>query len=384
MTQAKTYPSIDGDRVAVGAGCRIDPGSRICASEVVIGRDVVIDAGVRIAADRVEIGDGCRIRRDASIVCPDVRIGPQSTLGEETSIELNAHLRIGKLADLGRRLRIVGQGVEAGDHLWVTDEVTVGGGGARGPRSYLTIGHRCAIMERSFINVAEPVAIGDETALSNNVVVLTHSMWHSALDGGTTTFSPVRIGSRVILYVSAVVAPGVTIGNEVTVGAGAVVLRDVPDGSLAVGNPARILKRTPPFPRRLGAERQDAIVRELLREYAAALPSKGATVTAESADTLLISLNGSRDVLRYLASDASGRSGERAAITIAVGPAAADVRGRVHLDLAAGTMDGEPTPLAEDLRDFLRRRSIRVFTERPFRSLPFANTERLRARLPDR
>jgi hypothetical protein len=47
-------------------------------------------------------------------------------------------------------------------------------------------------------------------------------------------------------------------------------------------------------------------------------------------------------------------------------------------------MEGEPTALAEDLRDFLRRRSIRVFTDQPFRSLPLANTARLKARLADR
>jgi acetyltransferase-like isoleucine patch superfamily enzyme len=381
MNTKRSSSSIDAEHLSIGSGCRIDGDSRVCAADVVIGRDVVIEAGVRISADRVAIGDGCRIRRNASIVSPEIRIGAQSMLGEDSSIELNAHLRIGTLADVGRRLRIVGQGVEAGDHLWVTDEVTIGGGGARGPRSYLTVGHRCAIMERSFINIAEPVAIGDETAFSNNVVVLTHSMWPSALEGGTATFSPVRIGSGVILYVNAVVAPGVTIGNHVTVGAGAIVLGDVPDGSMAIGNPARIFKKVPPFPRALGGERCDALLRELLREYAVALATKGATVTAESDDTLAISLDGSLEVLRYLASDASARSREIATITVAVGAAAAGTRGRVHLDLAARTMEGEPTAVAEDFRDFLRRRSIRVFTEQPFRSLPLANAARLKARL---
>lgn len=38
------------------------------------------------------------------------------------------------------------------------------------------------------------------------------------------------------------VLPGVTIGNNVTIGAGSVVTRDIPDNTLAVGNPCRVIK----------------------------------------------------------------------------------------------------------------------------------------------
>lgn len=38
------------------------------------------------------------------------------------------------------------------------------------------------------------------------------------------------------------VLPGVTIGNNVTIGAGSVVTRDIPDKTLAVGNPYRVIK----------------------------------------------------------------------------------------------------------------------------------------------
>jgi hypothetical protein len=44
-------------------------------------------------------------------------------------------------------------------------------------------------------------------------------------------------------------------------------------------------------------------------------------------------------------------------------------------------MDGDATPLAEDLRDFLRRRTIRIYTDHPFQALPLANLARLAARL---
>jgi acetyltransferase-like isoleucine patch superfamily enzyme len=374
-------PGIRAETVTLGTGCAIDSGSRICAREVIIGTRVVIEPGVAIAADRLEIGDGCRIGRDVSIVCPDVRIGAGSRLGEGSTVELNEYLRFGRLCDVGRRMRVVGQGLGAGDYLWLTDDVRIGGGGARGPRSYLTIGDRSAVMDGCFINLAEPVTIGHNVALSNNVVLLTHSMWHPVLDGGTATFGPVTIGNQVILYVNAVVAPGVTLGDQVTVGAGALVLGDVPDGSTAIGNPARVMK-LPGFPRQLDGDRREAIIRDLLREYGAALRTKaGGVAFDEATGTLNVNLDGSRETIRCVASGPEPPSAVPATITLSVGPVPAHAKGRVHFDLARAVLEGDTTPLVEDLRDFLRRRSIRVFTDHPFQSLPPANIARLRARL---
>lgn len=49
------------------------------------------------------------------------------------------------------------------------------------------------------------------------------------------------IGDNVSVYAGAIIVGGVTIGNNVTIGAGAVVVKDVPDNSLVVGNPMRII-----------------------------------------------------------------------------------------------------------------------------------------------
>lgn len=54
---------------------------------------------------------------------------------------------------------------------------------------------------------------------------------------------PVSIGQGVLLGVGAIVKPGVTIGDFAYIGAGSIVTRDVPERALAVGNPARIVKR---------------------------------------------------------------------------------------------------------------------------------------------
>ena len=56
----------------------------------------------------------------------------------------------------------------------------------------------------------------------------------------------ITIGSRVWLGGGVIVRPGVTIGDDIVVGSGAVVVKDLPDRVVAVGNPARVVRELPP------------------------------------------------------------------------------------------------------------------------------------------
>lgn len=53
---------------------------------------------------------------------------------------------------------------------------------------------------------------------------------------------PIKVGNNVWIGANVVVLPGVTIGNNCIIGAGSVVVKDVPDNSLAVGNPCRAIR----------------------------------------------------------------------------------------------------------------------------------------------
>jgi acetyltransferase-like isoleucine patch superfamily enzyme len=57
--------------------------------------------------------------------------------------------------------------------------------------------------------------------------------------------APIKIGEDCWIGGNSIILPGVTIGKGVTVGAGSVVTKDVPDFVVVVGNPARILKKIP-------------------------------------------------------------------------------------------------------------------------------------------
>ena len=85
------------------------------------------------------------------------------------------------------------------------------------------------------------IKIGNNVTLAPRVHILAHdaSTWVFL---GYTRVSNVTIGNNVFIGAGSIVLPGVTIGNNVVIGAGSVVSRDIPEGSVAVGIPAKVVK----------------------------------------------------------------------------------------------------------------------------------------------
>ena len=85
------------------------------------------------------------------------------------------------------------------------------------------------------------VTIGNNVTLAPRVHILAHDT-STKLFLDYTRVSNVTIGDNVFIGAGTIVLPGVSIGNNVVIGAGSVVSRDIPDNSVAVGNPARVVK----------------------------------------------------------------------------------------------------------------------------------------------
>ncbi len=89
------------------------------------------------------------------------------------------------------------------------------------------------------------IYVGDHTMIGPNVVIATagHPILPELRERGYQYNMPVRIGKNCWLGAGVIVLPGVTIGDNVVVGAGSVVTRDLPDNVIAVGNPCRVLRQ---------------------------------------------------------------------------------------------------------------------------------------------
>ena len=95
----------------------------------------------------------------------------------------------------------------------------------------------------TILDVAK-VRVGDNCQMAPNVAVYTagHPIHPAARNSGYEYGKEVVIGDNVWIGGNAVICPGVHIGDNVVVGAGSVVTKDIPDWSIAAGNPCRVIR----------------------------------------------------------------------------------------------------------------------------------------------
>ena len=96
----------------------------------------------------------------------------------------------------------------------------------------------------TIIDVAK-VRIGDNCQMAPNVAIYTagHPVYPTTRNSAVEYGKEVTIGDNVWLGGNTVVCPGVNIGNNVVIGAGSVVTKDIPDWSIAAGNPCRVIRK---------------------------------------------------------------------------------------------------------------------------------------------
>lgn len=88
------------------------------------------------------------------------------------------------------------------------------------------------------------IYVGDCTMFGPNVTVATagHPILPELREQGYQYNASVTIGKNCWIGAGAVIVPGITIGDNVVIGAGSIVTKDIPSNSVAVGNPARVIR----------------------------------------------------------------------------------------------------------------------------------------------
>lgn len=114
-----------------------------------------------------------------------------------------------------------------------------------GSGRHISIGDNSGIGVNAFIE--GPVKIGKNVMMGPDVIMITKNHEFSRIDipvnlQGNRDKKPIRIGDDVWIGARVIVLPGVRIGCGAIIGAGAVVVKDIPDWAIAAGNPAQVVK----------------------------------------------------------------------------------------------------------------------------------------------
>ncbi|MCX4447036.1 sugar O-acetyltransferase [Streptomyces sp. NPDC008163] len=126
----------------------------------------------------------------------------------------------------------------------------LGAGAHIRPPLYVDYGSYITVGEDTFINYnltaldVAPITIGRDCQIGPNVQLLTptHPVEPEPRRDKLEAARPITIGDNVWLGGGAIVLAGVTIGDNSVIGAGAVVTKDIPANVVAVGNPARVIR----------------------------------------------------------------------------------------------------------------------------------------------
>jgi acetyltransferase-like isoleucine patch superfamily enzyme len=219
------------------------------AGEPLLGQRVTVGEGVEFGAyvvvhDDTRIGSGCAIE-DHAVLGKRPRLARHSTArGEVQALEIGERASVGTGAIVFAGASI-GEDAIVGDQAFVRERSSIGAGTVVGRGSAVDndvqIGARVRIQTGAYLTaftlVEDDVFIGPGVLTTNDHTIGRHGPELPAR--GPTLRRACRIGGAAVLL------PGIEIGEEAFVAAGAVVTRDVPARALVMGAPARVIRSVP-------------------------------------------------------------------------------------------------------------------------------------------
>lgn len=267
------------------------------------------------------------LKKNIKIIANQINIGTNVQFGNNIDVSVRGNFELGNFSRLGSDTNIRANNVKFGNHLFNSSGLRIGGGGRQHPNANFEIGDRCTI-HNNFINACETVVIGNDVGLSPDTSILTHGYWLSVLEGYPASFSGVKIGDGVIVGYRSLLMMGVSIADYCVIGANSVVTKSILKKGIYAGNPARFIKDIVP----LTLEERIKKTNEIIEVHYMPIAQYHGLNPKIKVDFPFIELN--------------------------------DFKFNVETFEYWGTEDEE----TDDLRDYIRKWGIRIYTERQFTS----------------
>jgi acetyltransferase-like isoleucine patch superfamily enzyme len=220
-----------GSYCVVAEGARVGPGSRI-------GAHVVVHAGTSIGAG-CEIQDGVVLGKPPRLARHSRNVGAPI---ESLTIDEGSVICCGAVVFAGAS---VAAGAIIGDQAYVRERSHIGPGSVIGRGSAVDndvqIGARVRVQTDVYLTaysvIEDDVFVGPGVLTTNDSTMARHDADHPVV--GATLRRACRVGGAVVI------TPGVEIGEEAFVAAGAVVTKDVPPRGVVIGVPGRVVREVP-------------------------------------------------------------------------------------------------------------------------------------------
>ena len=215
-----------------------------------------------------KIGNGFRLGYKSFISINDyknINIGEDVKIGNNVRI-YSDRLSIGHETIIHNHIEIIAkQNVSIGNECIIYDYVTIGGGQQHD--SSFFAGNNVHIFQYCFLNTTKPLILEDGVGIGGGTYIFTHGSWQDAYDGYPFSFAPVVIKKNAWLPWRVFVMPGIVIGENATIGSDALITKNIPDNSFAVGVPAKVLKTGHEYVKKMDQNQKFELMKEIFMAY---------------------------------------------------------------------------------------------------------------------
>lgn len=274
-----------------------------------------------------------------NITAKEIIIGNNCQIADDVQINVRGRFEIGDCSIIKSGTTIQCEEFIAGEYLYMSKSVEIGRGGFTNKEAIVHIGQHVGIFENTLINPNSPVTIGDEVGIGTEVMIWTHGAWLDVTQGFPSDFGPVSIGNNVWLPARTIMLPNTSVGDNCVIGIGSIITKPIPSNAMAAGTPCRVIRENY-YPRTLDNNALEALILPMISYW------KQSTEERKGIQNITIKYNPDNQTI-YL--DWENK--------------------QTQFNVINKTIIGDMNPLCEDLRDYLRRKGIKIFTGKPFVSL---------------